>query len=212
MEINTQFLKHLTNKGQKFFSLALVKKIIVESDEVLLEVELVPTGETPLVRMSWDYEGKGFGLYVLPEVDDEIFCLFPNGDLNSGICIKRLNNGIDTIPNGVGPNKILLVTKSGHNIEIIIPEGNINLTMTGTANVNITGNVNLSITGDVSADITGNLNISSGGPATIDAPSITLAGGGSAVARQGDPVEVSCPLHGSHTGTIISGSSKVNSG
>lgn len=63
------------------------------------------------------------------------------------------------------------------------------------------------ITGDCDLTIGGNLNCAVTGNATIDAATITLAGGGPAVARVGD--QVICPAG---TGAISTGSTKVNSG
>lgn len=186
MEVNLNSMYTFLNKQTSLTcSVALIKDIIVDKDEILYKVELQPTGENPLVRAGWDYEGNGFGLYVLPEIDDEVLCIFPNNDINRGVCIKRLNNGIDKVPAGVVSNKIILIAKEGYSIDATIKGGNIT--------VGVQGNVNLTASGTVN----------------VNGATINLNGPGPGVARLGDSVEVSCPLHGTHTGTIISSSETV---
>lgn len=194
MEINLAGLQTFL-KGQSGLncSVALVKDIIIDNDEVLYKVELQPTLETPLVRASWDYVGNGFGMYVLPEIEDEILCLFPNGDMNRGICIKRLNNGIDKIPSGIVSNKIILIAKEGYSVDATIKGGNVNITVEGNINVEASGIVNIKAEGNVN----------------VDGANINLNGHGPGVARIGDTVVVSCGEHGSHSGTITAGSGTV---
>lgn len=148
MEINLSGMKSIVGAPPYFISIALIEEIIIEKDEVLLKVCLQPTGEKPMVRMSWSFCGNGFGLYILPEVGDEIVCVFPNGDLNRGICISRLTNGVDKIPSDVIAEQILLITKSGYNIKITIQDGDVNLIINGDVTASIQGNVNLDIAGN----------------------------------------------------------------
>ena len=146
MEKNGQAIKELASQGQNTFcSIALVDSIIIEEDEVLLKVTLQPTGEKPMVRMSFDYVGKGFGFYVLPQEQDEVLCVFPDGDLNRGICIKRLNNGVDTVPEKgektdfgkLSSEKLLLVGGDGFNVDIII-KGDIKMKVYGNVDLEVT--------------------------------------------------------------------------
>jgi len=63
-------------------------------------------------------------------------------------------------------------------------------------------------------DETGKTRVSDPVRIEVDAPVVALAGGGPAVARVGDQIQVSGVQPGTATvtGTIISGSSKTNSG
>lgn len=146
MEINAESIKPLSTNGQNLHcSLALVDSVRIEEDEVLLRVTLQPTGEQPTIRMAFDYVGNGFGMYILPQEQDEILCLFPNGDLNRGICVKRLNNGIDKHPeNGekdefgkLSSEKILLVGGDGFKVDIII-KGDVKACVHGHVDLEVT--------------------------------------------------------------------------
>ena len=146
MEINAGAVKELGSNGQNLHcSLALVDSINIEEDEVLLRVTLQPTGEQPTVRMAFDYVGNGFGMYVLPQEQDEIVCIFPNGDLNRGICIKRLNNGVDKHPEKgekdefgkLSSEKILLIGGDGFDVNVII-KGDVKLCVHGKVDLEVT--------------------------------------------------------------------------
>jgi len=195
-EFSLGAFKKMFGNDEIHCSVAIVDEIIIEKDEILLKVTLHPTGEKPLVRMNWIYAGNGFGLYILPEIEDEVLCVFPNGDLNRGVCILRFNNAIDKIPEKVAQDKFLMITKAGHNVEIDITEGDVEIHVKGDITLNVEGTVNATVSEIVN----------------LDAEKINFCGGTAAVARLGDSVQVSCPLHGSHSGTITSGSSKVFSG
>lgn len=134
MEINGQSIKDLSGSNNKSIETALVNTITINEDEVILNVTLQPSGESPNVRMSFDYVGNGWGMYTLPEIGDEVLCVFPSGDLNRGICIKRLNNGVDRIPNGISQDNILLITKENISVNVII-KGTLNLKVTGHVEV-----------------------------------------------------------------------------
>lgn len=146
MEINAGAVRELGSNGQNLHcSLALVDSITVDEDEVLLRVTLQPTGEQPTIRMAFDYVGNGFGMYVLPQEQDEIVCIFPNGDLNRGICIKRLNNGVDKHPEKgekdefgkLSSEKILLIGGDGFNVDVII-KGDVKLCVHGKVDLEVT--------------------------------------------------------------------------
>lgn len=75
----------------------------------------------------------------------------------------------------------------------------IDITAKTQVNINTENQVNITAQNDI--------NITAGGPVTVDAPSVSLAGGGAAVARIGDSVTA-----GPYSGTITGGSGKVSSG
>ncbi len=81
----------------------------------------------------------------------------------------------------------------------------------GDASVSAGGNVGVEAGGSVTVSAGGSATISASS-ASIDAGSVSIAGGGQPIARVGDLVEVACPTHGSHVGTITQGSGKATCG
>jgi len=98
-----------------------------------------------MVRMGYGYAGKGFGVYILPEPGIEVLCIFPGADLNQGIAVCRLNNGVDTIPEGITQENVLIIVNQDHNV-----------------NINIKGDVLLHVEGRVNIEAT-TMNITTGG-------------------------------------------------
>lgn len=155
MELNAGAIRELSSDGKNIHcSVALVDSVMIEEDEVLLRVTLQPTGEQPTIRMGFDYVGNGFGMYVLPNEKDEILCMFPNGDLNRGICVKRLNNGVDKHPEKgekgdfgkLSSEKILLIGGDGFKVDIII-NGDVKACVYGDVNLEVTSmNIKTGIT------------------------------------------------------------------
>lgn len=155
-------------------SYATIDKVTVRSDSsgVDLEVTLHPVGQKTNVRLGFAYEGAGFGLFVLPEVGDEVVCVFPGGDINSGVAIARMPNKLDSIPSGVGHDKILLVGKDGHDLDVTI-NGDVTMNVTGSADVIAEGAATLKSS-------SGAVKTEGATIGTVKAPSVVLgAGGGS---------------------------------
>lgn len=91
-------------------------------------------------------------------------------------------------------------------------EGNAALTAQGNLTADIGGGADLSVMGDTSVSTEGTLSIEAAGAASlialsveVTADTVSIAGGGAAVARVGDNVNLT-------TGKIISGSAKVSAG
>lgn len=103
-------------------SYALVEKVIVAEDKsgVDLEIALQPSGKKATARLGWDYIGNGFGLFVLPEVGDEVLTIFADGDISQGVVVKRLSNRVDKVPDGIAATKVLIVTKGDHDVDITV--------------------------------------------------------------------------------------------
>lgn len=101
-------------------SVALVKEVTVNEDKsgVDLKIELQPDGKMASARLGWAYCGNGFGFFHLPKVDDEVLVTFPGGDSSQGIVTARLSNRIDQVPDGISPEKIILVVEDGVEVEI----------------------------------------------------------------------------------------------
>lgn len=78
-------------------------------------------GETAWLPVASPYAGKNYGLYLLPEKDDQVIVGFLNGDPHSGVVIGSLWNKKNTIPanTAVEENNIRsLVTKGGHVVSL----------------------------------------------------------------------------------------------
>ncbi len=105
-----------------FSSYALIDEVIIEEDKsgVDLNLTLQPSGKKASARLGWDYVGNGFGLFVLPEIGDEVLVIFADGDITQGVVVKRLSNRIDQVPEGISAEKILIVTKQEHDVEVTV--------------------------------------------------------------------------------------------
>ncbi len=157
---------------------ATIDKITVRSDSsgVDLDLTLHPSGKKTNARLGFAYEGSGFGLFVLPEIGDEVVVIFANDDINSGIVVARMPNKFDSIPAGVGHDKILLVGKPGHNLDVTI-NGNVSMKVTGNTNIDTSGNVEVKSGGTAKVDATGNATVQSAASANVTAPAVTLGNG-----------------------------------
>lgn len=161
-------------------SYATIDKVTVRDDGsgVDLNVTLQPSGQKTNARLGFAYEGAGFGLFVLPEVADEVLVVFTGGDINAGVVVARMPNKIDNLPAGVGSDKILLVGKSGHNLDVTI-NGNASFKVTGDTSINTTGkvdvtsggNATIKASGNATVEATGTADVKAGGAATITSPS-----------------------------------------
>lgn len=142
------------------------------------------------------------GLKVEQEIDlpsEEVDSLYmANTDTKSRVFIRK--------------NGDIVANNETHKVELL-KESDINVDTKTNLNVTVAGNTNVSSEG--------NTTINSAGPATVTAPTTTvngnvnLAGGGPAVARVGDEVEVTVvggSSAGKHKGVIKSGSGKTTSG
>jgi uncharacterized protein involved in type VI secretion and phage assembly len=138
--------------------------------------------------------------------------MFIEFDSNSGDERIRIKHNKDTEIN-MNKSGDVLVKANGQTITLkysgdimVNASKNVSVTAGGNATVNASGNVNISAGGTAVVSATGAATVSSSVSASISAPSVTLAGGGSPIARVGDSVSVSCVEHGSHTGIITGGS------
>jgi uncharacterized protein involved in type VI secretion and phage assembly len=78
-------------------------------------------GDTAWLPVAALYAGRGYGLYVLPEKDEQVLVGFLDGDRHSGVVLGSLWNKKNTHPPGAVTEKNLVrafVTKGGHSITI----------------------------------------------------------------------------------------------
>ncbi|PXF60958.1 MAG: phage tail protein [Candidatus Methanogaster sp.] len=82
--------------------------------------------ESAWARVASPMAGKERGIFILPEVDDEVLVVFEHGDVNMPYVIGSLWNGVDLPPetNSDGKNNIRMIkSRSGHTITIDDTEG-----------------------------------------------------------------------------------------
>jgi uncharacterized protein involved in type VI secretion and phage assembly len=83
--------------------------------------------ESNWARVASLMAGKERGIFVLPEIDDEVLVVFEHGNINMPYIIGSLWNGKDVPPetNSDGQNNIRMIkSRSGHVIKIDDTDGN----------------------------------------------------------------------------------------
>ncbi|MDR1669901.1 MAG: phage baseplate assembly protein V [Oscillospiraceae bacterium] len=76
---------------------------------------------TEWLPVAAPYAGKNYGLYLLPEKDDQVIVGFIGGDAHGGIVLGSLWNAKNTLPPNTADEENLtrkLVTKGGHSIAL----------------------------------------------------------------------------------------------
>ena len=87
---------------------------------------LSDTDESYWARLATPMAGKDRGIYVLPDIDDEVLIAFEHGDVRFPYVLGALWNGQDTPPeqNSDGKNNIRMIkSRSGHIIRLNDEEG-----------------------------------------------------------------------------------------
>jgi uncharacterized protein involved in type VI secretion and phage assembly len=82
--------------------------------------------ESAWARVAAPMAGKNRGLFMLPEVDDEVLVVFEHGDPRFPYVLGGLWNGADTPPetNSDGKNAVRLIrSRSGHVIRLVDTDG-----------------------------------------------------------------------------------------
>ncbi|GAB4192938.1 MAG: phage baseplate assembly protein V [Coleofasciculaceae cyanobacterium] len=87
---------------------------------------LSDTDESYWARLATPMAGKDRGIYVLPDIDDEVLIAFEHGDVRFPYILGALWNGQDTPPeqNSDGKNNIRMIkSRSGHIIRLNDEDG-----------------------------------------------------------------------------------------
>jgi uncharacterized protein involved in type VI secretion and phage assembly len=87
---------------------------------------LSDTDESYWARLATPMAGKDRGIYVLPDIDDEVLIAFEHGDVRFPYVLGALWNGQDTPPeqNSDGKNNIRMIkSRSGHIIRLNDEDG-----------------------------------------------------------------------------------------
>ena len=198
--------------------------------------------ETEWVRIATSYVGQGWGAKTMVHVGNEVLVNFVNGDLNDGIITGVLySDEVDTPPtcpedvclvHESGTTVILkkdgdISVDSVKNIQVTAKKVDVKADDVNVEAKNVDVKATLVEVNAATVDVkatsveisAGNISIiSSSGVAkfgddiSLAADKVTMAGGGHAVARVGDTVEINCTTCGVQTGKITKGSDKVSCG
>jgi uncharacterized protein involved in type VI secretion and phage assembly len=80
--------------------------------------------ETAWLPVAASYAGNGYGLYIMPEKDDQVIVGFLDGDIHSGVILGSLWNKKNALPPDISNDKNdvrALITKGGHSF--IVKDG-----------------------------------------------------------------------------------------
>lgn len=112
-------------------------------------------------RLATPMAGANRGLFLLPDVDDEVLVVFEHGDINRPYVIGSLWNSVDTPPsdNADGENSIkMLKSRSGHTVTLDDTSGEEKITITDMTQSNTiefdSANNVISINSSVDVNIT----------------------------------------------------------
>ncbi|MCC6546210.1 hypothetical protein IT570_03490 [Candidatus Sumerlaeota bacterium] len=108
-------------------------RILSSANAIILNCTIQPLGTVVDLRLFMPYvgggtaeTGGGFGMTVLPKEGDEVVAMFPQGDINLGIAMWGLFNGVDKLPKGTAEGLILVEGRPGENVRMHI-RGNVSL-------------------------------------------------------------------------------------
>jgi type VI secretion system secreted protein VgrG len=87
---------------------------------ILVHATLQPTGTKVRLRLWMPYVGLGHGMTMLPREGDELIAMFPGGDLDMGVAIWGMYNGVDPVPDGTAEDVVLFEGRPGDNAVIHI--------------------------------------------------------------------------------------------
>lgn len=138
--------------------------------------------ESNWAQVAAPVAGPNRGLFLMPEVDDQVLVVFENGDINHPFVVGGLWNKTDKAPVAIADGKNNLrvwKSKSGHCITLDDTDGSEKIVICDKS-----GNSQIIL------DSSGAVTIKAGGTLKIDAgENILVQGGGQGAARVNDPVK-----------------------
>lgn len=139
--------------------------------------------ESNWARVMTPMAGKDRGLYLLPEVDDEVLVMFEHGRVDHPFVLGALWNGVDTPPgsNADGKNGVrVLKSRSGHTITLDDTDGQEKITIadkTGKNRIELDAqksSVSIASGGDVTVEARGDITLKSGGDIRMECDNLSL--------------------------------------
>lgn len=109
-----------------WISLAIVTETNIDDDGAFCDITLMPDGSTSTARVSAPYAGQEFGQFVMPQKDDEVVVMCPDGQPDAGwIIIGRLYSASDKPPDHAkkNPNDYTIHVKDKDNVYVKTGKG-----------------------------------------------------------------------------------------
>jgi uncharacterized protein involved in type VI secretion and phage assembly len=148
--------------------------------------------ESNWARVATPMAGKGRGLYLLPEVEDEVLVAFEHGDVRFPYVVGALWNGQDTPPagNDDGKNNVrVMKSRSGHVIRLTDEDGKEKIEIIDKSEKNSisidTSKNTITITSDKDIVLT-----ASRGKITLDAQEVELKSSGNVKVEAGGNLDL----------------------
>lgn len=88
--------------------------------DVLVDVELQPSGERITARLGGLGGGPAAGIWAIPPVGAEVVILVPDGDLEAGAVIVACES-TGSVPDGLGPTTIVICPPAGG--QVLVHDG-----------------------------------------------------------------------------------------
>jgi phage baseplate assembly protein V len=140
--------------------------------KVTLQPDGVKTGYIPLAAY---WVGNGWGLFMPPNIGDQISVTFEDGNLNAGFAESRFYNAAN-VPVSVPSGEFLLQHKTGSLLHFK-NNGSVEFDSHTDMVLNVGGKLNATVTGDLQATVSGNMKLdASSGTAEITATTLTVNG------------------------------------
>ena len=116
-------MREVLRDGRVWGALGLVTKdgdshwSFDEDGDVLVEVELVPSGETLTCRLACVAGGAGRGIWSVPPVGSEVAIMMPEGSIDAEpMIVGVLSSG--STPDGIGENVTVIA-----NVQVLVHDG-----------------------------------------------------------------------------------------
>jgi uncharacterized protein involved in type VI secretion and phage assembly len=145
------------------------------------------TEESWWARPASPMAGASRGLYILPEINDEVLVTFEHGEITRPFILGGLWNGQDAPPKTNNEvvtsskvNERLWKTRAGHTISLDDTEGSEKVTIVDKTENNkividsANNSIALTAAGDVTITATGKVAVNATGDATVDAQNATV--------------------------------------
>ncbi|MFC6979427.1 phage baseplate assembly protein V [Microbulbifer taiwanensis] len=120
--------------------------------------------ESGWVRIATPMAGAGRGVWMLPEVGDEVLLMFANGNIDQPYVVGALWNGVDAPPDNNDDgrnNRRVICSRSGHTLVFDDTEGAETITISGAAQKN---KIVIDASGEsISIESSGRINLSAAG-------------------------------------------------
>lgn len=109
-----------------FAKIAIVDAVSVGDDGVYLDVRQIPDGNPETVAVSPPYGGRGYGLHLPVDIDEEVVVTFPGGAPDAGgrAVGRTWDKGYRPPQEAIDhPDDVVLVVKPGQRLHVVVSGG-----------------------------------------------------------------------------------------